>query len=109
MFHVDKLEIKGKIAKWERDGKKFTNNIVGVSKPVHVDQIDERPIVLVDLRFNNKLYKDVPLGLTTRDSKSTLLVNRELLTRLKVAVNPNRKFILSSYIERGDKSDTDKR
>ena len=109
MFHVDKLEIKGKIAKWERDGKKFTNNIVGVSRPVHVDQIDKRPIVLVDIKFNNKLYKDVPIGLTTRDSKSTFLINRELLTRLKVAVNPDRKFVLSSYIERGDKNDTDMR
>ena len=109
MFHVDKLEIKGKIAKWERDGKKFTSNIVGVSHPMHVDKIDKRPIILVDLKFNNKLYKDVPLGLTTRDSRSTFLVNRELLTRLKVAVNPDRKFVLSSYIERGDDNDEDYR
>ena len=109
MFHVDKLEIKGKMAKWERGGKKFTNNIVGVSKPMHVDQIDKRPIVLVDIKFNNKLYKDVPIGLTTRDSKSTFLINRELLTRLKVAVNPDRKFVLSSYIERGDNNDEDYR
>ena len=109
MFHVDKLEIKGKMAKWERDGKKFTNNIVGVSRPMHVDQIDKRPIVLVDIKFNSKLYKDVPIGLTTRDSRSTFLINRELLTRLKVAVNPDRKFVLSSYIERGDKNDEDYR
>ena len=109
MFHVDKLEIKGKVAKWERDGKKFTNNIVGVSKPVHVDQIDKRPIILVDIKFNNTLYKDVPIGLTTRDSRSTFLINRELLTRFKVAVNPDRKFVLSSYIERGDDNDEDNR
>ena len=109
MFHVDKLEIKGKTAKWERDGKKFTNNIVGISRPVHVDQIDKRPIVLVDIKFNNTLYKDVPIGLTTRDSRSTFLINRELLTRFKVAVNPDRKFVLSSYIERGDKNDEDYR
>ena len=109
MFHVDKLDIKGKMVTWERDGKKFTNRIVGVSRPVHVDQIDKRPIVLVDIKFNNKLYKDVPIGLTTRDSKSTFLINRELLTRLKVAVNPDRKFVLSSYIKRGDKNDEDYR
>ena len=109
MFHVDKLEIKGKTARWERDGKKFVNNIVGVSRPVHVDQIDKRPIVLVDIKFNNTLYKDVPIGLTTRDSRSTFLINRELLTRFKVAVNPDRKFVLSSYIERGDSNDDDDR
>ena len=109
MFHVDKLEIKGKTAKWERDGKKFVNNIIGVSRPVHVDQIDKRPIILVDIKFNNTLYKDVPIGLTTRDSRSTFLINRELLTRFKVAVNPDRKFVLSSYIERGDSNDEDYR
>ena len=109
MFHVDKLDIKGKMVTWERDGKKFTNRIVGVSRPVHVDQIDKRPIVLVDIKFNNKLYKDVPIVLTTRDSKSTFLINRELLTRFKVAVNPDRKFVLSSYIERGDDNDEDNR
>ena len=109
MFHVDKLEIKGKTARWERDGKKFTHNIIGVSRPMHVDQIDKRPIVLVDIKFNNTLYKDVPIGLTTRDSRSTFLINRELLTRFKVAVNPDRKFVLSSYIERGDKNDEDYR
>ena len=58
---------------------------------------------------NNKLYKDVPIGLTTRDFKSTFLINRDLLTRLKVAVNPDRKFVLSSYIERGDNNDIDNR
>ena len=109
MFHVDKLDIKGKMVTWERDGKKFTNRIVGVSRPVHVDQIDKRPIVLVDIKFNNTLYKDVPIGLTTRDSRSTFLINRELLTRFKVAVNPDRKFVLSSYIERGDDNDEDNR
>ena len=97
------------MAKWERDGKKFTSNIVGVSHPIHVDKIDKRPMVMVDLKFNNKLYKDVPIGLTTRDSKSTFLINRDLLTRLKVAVNPDRKFVLSSYIERGDNNDIDNR
>ena len=71
MFQVDKLEIKGKLVKWEKDGKKFTNNIIGVSHPRHVDKIDKRPIVLVDMKFNNRLYKDVPIGLTTRDSMST--------------------------------------
>ena len=105
MFQVDKLEIKGKLVKWEKDGKKFTNNIIGVSHPRHVDKIDKRPIVLVDMKFNNRLYKDVPIGLTTRDSMSTFLINRELLTRLKVAVNPDRKFVLSSYIEMADKTD----
>ena len=30
----------------------------------------------------------------------TFLINRDLLTRFKVNVNPNRKFVLSHWIER---------
>ena len=105
MFVVDKIDTKGKVVKWEKDGKKFTSKLLGVSNPTHVGKIDERPIVNVDIIFSNKLYKDVPIGLTTKDSKSTFLINRELLARFKVNVNPNRKFVLSDWIERSDNND----
>jgi len=51
------------------------------------------------------IYKDVPIGLTTKDSKSTFLVNRDLLSRFRVSVNPQRKFVLSDLYPRGDESD----
>jgi single-strand DNA-binding protein len=91
---------------WEKDGKKFTSKLEGTSEATRMDQIDKRPIVMVDLTFNNKFYTDVPIGLTTKDSRSTFLINRDLLTRFKVNVNPNRKFVLSSWIERSDGNDT---
>jgi len=106
MFHVDKIDVSGKIVKWEKDGKKFTSKLEGTSEATRMDDIDERPIVFVDITFNNKLYTDVPIGLTTKASRSTFLVNRDLLSRFKVNVNPNRKFILSSWIERSDGDDT---
>ena len=106
MFHVDKINVSGKTVKWEKDGKKFTSKLEGESQATRMGDIDERPIVFVDLTFNNKFYTDVPIGLTTKDSRSTFLVNRDLLTRFKVNVNPNRKFVLSSWIERSDGDDT---
>ena len=106
MFHVDKIDVSGKIVKWEKDGKKFTSKLEGESQATRMGDIDKRPIVFVDLTFNNKLYTDVPIGLTTKGSRSTFLVNRDLLTRFKVNVNPNRKFILSSWIKRNDCNDT---
>ena len=105
MFVVDKLDVKGKTVKWERDGKKFTSKLQGISKPEHVGKIDERPIIHVSLMFNNMIYPDVPLGLSTKDSKSTFLVNRDLLTRFRVSVNPKRKFVLSDWIDGGDETD----
>jgi len=105
MFHVDKINVSGKIVKWEKDGKKFTSKLEGESQATRMNDIDKRPIVFVDLIFNNKFYTDVPIGLTTKDSRSTFLVNRDLLTRFKVNVNPNKKFALSSWIERSDSND----
>jgi len=107
MFVVDKIDVSGKTVKWEKDGKKFTSKLQGESHPTHNAKIDERPIVFVNLTFNNKYYVDVPVGLTTKDSKSTFLVNRDLITRFKVNVNPNRKFVLSKWIERSDGNDTE--
>ena len=106
MFHVDKINVLGKTVKWEKDGKKFTSKLEGESQATRMGDIDKRPIVFVDITFNNKLYTDVPIGLTLKDSRSTFLVNRDLLTRFKVNVNPNRKFILSKWIERTDGDDT---
>jgi RimK family alpha-L-glutamate ligase len=106
LFVVDKIDVSDKTVKWEKDGHKFTSKLQGTSHPTHNEKIDERPIVFVDLTFNNKFYKDVPIGLSTKDSKSTFLINRDLLTRFKVNVNPNRKFVLSDYIERSDGNDT---
>jgi len=105
MFVVDKIDVDKKIVKWEKDGKKFTSKLQGVSNPHHVGKIDTRPIVHMDVEFNNKLYKNVPLGLTTKDSASTVLVNRDMLTRFNVSVNPYRRFVLSDYIERSDNTD----
>ena len=76
-----------------------------MSKPEHVVKIDERPIISAKLAFNNMIYDSVPLGLTTKDARSTLLINRETLVRFRVSVNPHRKFVLSNYKEREDSND----
>ena len=105
MFVVDKLDVDGKKVKWEKNGKKFISKLIGVSKPEHVVKIDERPIISAKLAFNNMIYDNVPLGLTTKDARSTLLINRETLARFRVSVNPHRKFVLSNYREREDNND----
>ena len=107
LFVVDELEVKGKEVIWAKDGKKFKNKLMGMSHPAHVGKIDERPIVHLSVRFNNKLYNDVPFGLSTKDSMSTVLINRELLTRFKVSVSPIRRFVLSDWIQRAEQNDDD--
>ena len=105
MLKVDELEEKDGFVTVKKNGKTAKFRVVGISKPSHMGPIDERPIVYMKLGFNNKIYDNVPIGLTTQNSHSEMLVNRDLLTRFKVAVNPNRKFVLSDYISRDDIDD----
>ena len=105
MFVVDKVEVDGKKVRWEKNGKKFVHELHGIYKPHHVVEIDQRPIISVSMLFNNMVYDNVLLGLTDKDAKSTLLVNRETLSRFKVSVNPHRKFVLSNWKEREDNTD----
>ena len=105
MKEVDKLDVDGQVVKWELNGKKFVNKLKGWSEPTHMRVIDKRPIIHMDVEFNNRSYKNIPFGLTTEDSKSECLVNRDLMTVLKVVVNPNRAFILSDFIGRDDIDD----
>ena len=105
MFVVDKLDVDGKKVKWENNGKKFVSKLIGMSKPEHVVKIDERPIISAKISFNNMVYDNVPLGLTTKDARSTLLINRDTLSRFKVSVNPHRKFVLSNWKKQEDKND----
>ena len=106
MFAVDKLEHDGKVARWEYKGKKFKHKVIGISSPEHVTMKETRPIVEIDIKFNNRVYPKTPFGLTSQDAKSTILINRDLLSLFRVAVNPNRKFVLSDFIEKEDKNDT---
>ena len=97
MFHVDEVEVKKDKVHWKKNKKSFVSDLKGISKPKHIDNMNERPMVELTINFNNKVYKNVPFGLTTDDSFSEMLVNRDLLTRLKVSVNPNKRFILSDW------------
>ena len=105
MFVVDKVKVDGKKVRWEKNGKKFVHKLHGISIPHHIVELDRRPIISVSMVFNNMVYDNVLLGLTDKDAKSTLLVNRETLARFKVSVNPHRKFVLSNWKEREDYTD----
>jgi ribosomal protein S6--L-glutamate ligase len=105
MLHVDKLDADGDYVDWVKNGKKFRSEVIGVSEPRRgAKPFDIRPIIEHNLIFNNKKY-NVELGLTLKDTASEMLVNRILLSKFKVAINPNRQFMLSSVTERNDTND----
>jgi hypothetical protein len=105
MLHVDELEADGDFVKWSKNGKSFRSEVIDISEPRRgLVDFDKRPIVEHEIRFNNKTYI-AELGLTTKDTASEMLVNRKLMTQFKVAINPNRRFILSERTEQNDDND----
>ena len=62
---------------------------------------DTRPVVEHGITFNNRKYV-IELGLTEKDTASEMLVNRKTMTKLRVSVHPNRKFVVSDYAGKDD-------
>ena len=104
MFNVEKMKVDEKNQKvhWEKSGKKFTSDLLGISKARHMDAVDERPMIEHNITFNNKKYL-VKLGLTLKDTASELLLNRDTIKLFRVAINVNKRFALSDYTSRQDK------
>ena len=102
MLHVDELEVDGDIAKWKKNGLKFESEIVDISEPKRGKKdFDTRPVVEHGITFNNRKYV-IELGLTEKDTASEMLVNRKTMTKLRVSVHPNRKFVVSDYAGKDD-------
>ena len=105
MLHVDKLEVKGKKVFWEKNGYKFEDELLYISRPMRGQKaFDERPVIEHNITFNNKTHI-AEIALSLKDTASEMLVNRKLMTKFKVAVNPNRRFILSDKTDKNDESD----
>ena len=102
MLHVDKLEIDGDTAKWKKNGLTFESDIVDISYPRRGGKpFDTRPMIEHGITFNNKKYI-IEIGLTEKDTASEMLINRKTMTKLRVAVNPNRRYIVSDYAGQDD-------
>ena len=105
MLHVDKLEVKGKKVFWEKNGYKFEDELMYISKATRgQESFDDRPVIEHEIYFNNK-HHIAEIALSLKDTASEMLVNRKLMTKFKVAVNPNRRFILSNKTDKNDESD----
>jgi hypothetical protein len=104
-LEIDEMKIDKKAMKvvWKHEGKTFTHKIEDFSYPEHQVELGERPIIHVNLTFNNRYYTNVPIALTTDPARSDMLINRSLLQLFHVNVNPGKKFLLSDHVERRQK------
>ena len=105
MLHVDSIDVKNGKVTWTKNGYKFEDKLLYISKPMRGQKpFDERPVIEHEITFNNKKHI-AEIALSLKDTASEMLVNRKLMTKFKVAVNPNRRFILSNKTAKNDESD----
>ena len=105
MLHVDKVEIKNNKVYWEKNGQKFVNKYLGKSVGVRgPNNKIERAKVELTIKFNGRSYNAF-IGLTEEDSASEMLVNRELMTLMRIAINPSLRFGISDWTRKNDETD----
>lgn len=99
VIHADKFEIKDKDVIWSLNGKKVKSKLID-KRNIKVGNITEtRPMVELDLKFQQKKHKYI-FTLDDRNNKTTpLLMNKNFMTELNLAVDPSRKFILTEKID----------
>lgn len=95
-FHADNLEEKNGILHWEVKGKKFKSKIVDYSNSEIGEEKVKRPVIEIDIIFNNRLFTGVRVSPTDRAIKSTpFLVNRKFMRYIGVVVDPHSTFLVT--------------
>jgi hypothetical protein len=104
---VDKMEIKNNKIHWEIKGKKFKTPLLHEVKARTGKVVDERPVMELDIEFNGRLYDKVKVSPVDRtELSSPFLVNRTLMNRMGVKINPDREFILTQPVDGYEKNKT---
>ena len=95
VIHGDDIELKGKIVHWTLCGKKMKNPLVKIKK-VNLggmrDYSEERYTIKLDIEFAGTTYADVEFTIDDRKNRTRILLNRNLMRKMNVMVNPQRKY-----------------
>jgi len=95
-IHANKMEEKDGKLIWSIGDNTFVNDIVEYSKTEIGHTIFERPIIKIDVIFNDVLVKNVKFSPTDRKSKTTpILINRSFMRRLGIVVNANKAYVIT--------------
>jgi RimK family alpha-L-glutamate ligase len=99
-IHADSIEEKGKKLTWSCGDKKFVSDIIGYSDAEVGKNTDRRPVIEMDIIFNDVRVPKVKISPVDRTGKSTpFLANRVLMRKLGMIVNPNKAFVITDMPE----------
>tara|TARA_B100001778_G_scaffold85201_1_gene69174 strand:- start:61 stop:1110 length:1050 start_codon:yes stop_codon:yes gene_type:complete len=98
-IHAEELKVNGKKVTWKLNGKTITSDIKRI---VNVDvgglnnYSEKRYAVNLTMEFAGSEYSNIEFLLDDREEKSSVLLNRKILRMLNVAVNPNRRYVVTT-------------
>ena len=102
VIHTDSYDIKNNSITWSLNDKKIKSKLVKM-KDIKLggfrNREETRPVIKLDLTFQNKLYKDLLFTLDDRGGKTPLLINRKFMKDVNIAIDPSRKYILTDKPE----------
>ena len=98
VIHADSYDMDDKTITWSLNDKKMKSSLIKM-KDIKLggfrDQKETRPVIKLDLKFQNTIYKDLLFTLDDRGEKTPILINREFMKATNLAIDPSRKFILT--------------
>ena len=101
-IHADKIKVSGNSITWTHGNKTSTNRIIRKAK-VDVgglnDYSETRYAILLNLTFAGTLYKDVEFLVDDREDRTPVLLNRNIMRKMNVMVNPKRKYVVTTKFE----------
>jgi hypothetical protein len=111
-FEEDK---ENKTVKFEFDGKERIYDVVKHVRIWHHGTATIRPVIKLDLIFNDKEYKDELVDLKisdltgTRDYRSRMLLSKSFMSKANIVIDPSKEFNITNKKEIKKKSKKNKK
>ena len=97
VFHAKDIKVKDKEITFSHNGKSYTTKHFGKYTVIAGAGEDVRWIVELDMEFAGTVYSKIRFGLDNREElASDVLLNREVMSRINVMVNPARKYVVTT-------------
>ena len=96
VLHAEDIKVKGNKVTFTNNGKTITTNLIKEYEAQTGAGVDERYVVKLNLTFSGSVYEFM-FGLDDRTKMGTdVLLNRFVMNKLNVMVNPQRKFLVTT-------------
>ena len=96
VLHADNIKVTGNRVSFSNKGKNYTTSLVKEYRAQTGAGVDERYVVKLNLTFSGSTHEFM-FGLDDRRKMGTdVLLNRFVMNKLNVMVNPQRKFLVTT-------------